>query len=74
MLLKISNITCIILICIYASLINVKSRPSTNIGAFLIYNKNNGNNYGKNQKDYTLVMRYQKTIKKSASLVSINSI
>lgn len=74
MLLKISNITYLILINIYASLINANNKPTTNISAFLIDNRNNSNNCEKDRKDCTLAVKCQMTIKKSANLFSIDNI
>lgn len=77
MLLKISNITYIVLINIIVSLIDINNGLAINFVVFLINNKNNENNDNINrrdQKDYTLAMRYQKTIKRSASLFLVNNI
>lgn len=63
-----------VLINIHASLINCNSGPAINVGATLIDSKNDSNDYGKNQKNCTLAMRYKKTIKSSASLFLASNI
>lgn len=74
MLLGISDITYIISINIYVPLIDVNSRPATNINISLIDNKNNYNNCERDQKDCILVVNYQEIIKKSINFFSVNNI
>lgn len=74
MFLKMSNTTHTVLINIYIILSKINSGLATSVCAFLINNKNNGNNYKKDQKDCTLVVRYQEIIRRSVSLFLIKNI
>lgn len=62
---KISNITCIVLIDIYTSLIDITNRLATNIDASLINNKNDINNYGKDLEDCILAIKFQETLERA---------
>lgn len=74
MLSKISNITLTILISIYVSLINADSGLATNVGSFSINSGNKSDNYKRDQKDCSLDIRCQRTIKRSTTLVLVNSV
>lgn len=74
MLLGTSDTIRIVLINIYAFLIDVNNGSSTNVGPFLIDSKNNDNNCEKNWEDYTLAMNCQRTIRRSANLFLVNNI
>lgn len=68
------NITRTIPINIYIFLIDTNNEPATNVGASLINNENNGNNCGRDQKEYTLAVNCQEIMGKNASLFLVNNI
>lgn len=73
MLPGIFDITRLVLISIYASLIYTNNGSATNIGACLINIRNNDNNCERDRMYNTLAVRYQKIIGRSASLFLVNS-
>lgn len=74
MFLGISDTIHTVSISIFISLINTNSRLAINVSAFLINSGNHSNNSEKDQKDRTLAIRYQGTIRRSMSLFLVNSV